>query len=487
VSKNVSYEISEHFFLLFSVSTITLSQSRLVVDGDMEISGRIHTGESGNVRVGRGTLPNNLIRPGLIAIGDSVLFENGIGNLANEEGAHNIGIGFEALRRNTTGYQNIAIGSEALHRNTTGIFSIAIGYRALRSAREGGGNIAIGKEVLFSTTTGISNTAVGNFSLVANTTGFYNTAFGAGSLENNTVGYSNVSNGCTALQRNSSGNRNTAVGAQAMYFNTTGEKNTGIGSQALSANTTGEFNSAIGFSSFSMGKIYSNTTALGYDAEPGASNTVKLGNGFVTSIRGIVDYTATSDARFKTNVQEDVPGIAFIESLRPVTYHLDWQAMDNWRAEHLGERDSSDYAGKRDIEKIKFTGFLAQEVEVAADNMGYDFSGVDAPDTDQQAYGLRYGTFVVPLVKATQEQQTEIRGLKSEVRRLKSGSGSRKAEIDELRAENEALRNELDELRSMVEQLVGNQPTEEKPVILNQSPRLEQNEPNPTNGTTRIQ
>ena len=84
----------------------------------------------------------------------------------------------------------------------------------------------------------------------------------------------------------------------------------------------------------------------------------------------------------------------------------------------------------------------------------------------------------MPLVKATQEQQTEIRSLKSEVRDLKSELGSRNAEIDN-------LHTELDELRSMMEQMIGSQ-KEESPVILNQAPSLEQNEPNPTNGMTRI-
>jgi hypothetical protein len=216
-----------------------------------------------------------------------------------------------------------------------------------------------------------------------------------------------------------------------------------LGNSPLSENTTGSENVGVGFSAYSTGPNFTNSSALGYDAEPGASNTIRLGNDAVTTIGGNVDFTVTSDERFKTNVQEDVPGIEFIESLRPVTYHLDWQAMDDWRAEYLGERDSSDYAEKRDIEKIKFTGFLAQEVEAAAQKMSYDFSGVDAPDTDQQAYGLRYGTFVVPLVKATQEQQIEIRGLKSEVRDLKSEIGERKAEIEGLRSEVRDQRLEI--------------------------------------------
>jgi hypothetical protein len=52
---------------------------------------------------------------------------------------------------------------------------------------------------------------------------------------------------------------------------------------------------------------------------------------------------------------------------------------------------------------ISYTGFIAQEVEQSAKKLGYDFSGVDKPKSENGFYGLRYGEFVVPLVKAVQE------------------------------------------------------------------------------------
>jgi hypothetical protein len=70
-------------------------------------------------------------------------------------------------------------------------------------------------------------------------------------------------------------------------------------------------------------------------------------------------------------------------------------------------------------EKIVFSGFIAQDVEKAANETGYDFSGVDKPKNDKDLYGLRYAEFVVPLVKAVQEQQEMIDLLKKEVAELK--------------------------------------------------------------------
>jgi hypothetical protein len=59
-------------------------------------------------------------------------------------------------------------------------------------------------------------------------------------------------------------------------------------------------------------------------------------------------------------------------------------------------------------DQIRYSGFIAQEVEAAAQKAGYSFSGVDGPKNEKDNYGLRYAEFVVPLVKAVQEQQRLI-------------------------------------------------------------------------------
>ena len=56
--------------------------------------------------------------------------------------------------------------------------------------------------------------------------------------------------------------------------------------------------------------------------------------------------------------------------------------------------------------------------------MDYDFSGVDKPKNEKDYYGLRYAEFVVPLVKAIQEQQKMIEELRQEVNKLKERSNS---------------------------------------------------------------
>ncbi len=63
---------------------------------------------------------------------------------------------------------------------------------------------------------------------------------------------------------------------------------------------------------------------------------------------------------------------------------------------------------------IRYTGFLAQDVEKAAESIGYDFSGVDKPQHERDNYSLRYAEFVVPLVKAVQELEEENEQLRAE-------------------------------------------------------------------------
>src|SRR4029079_10043451 len=70
----------------------------------------------------------------------------------------------------------------------------------------------------------------------------------------------------------------------------------------------------------------------------------------------------------------------------------------------ITQRPSQSEINARNEKQQKvYTGFVAQDVEKAAKDLNYDFSGVDAAKNDKSMYGLRYSEFVVPLVKAVQE------------------------------------------------------------------------------------
>jgi hypothetical protein len=119
-----------------------------------------------------------------------------------------------------------------------------------------------------------------------------------------------------------------------------------------------------------------------------------------------------------------VPGLTFINKLRPVTYHLDMNAIASFynTPDSLRLKESEALKGN-----MLQTGFIAQEVEKAANELGFDFSGVDKPKNSTDHYGLRYAEFVVPLVKGMQEQQAMIEDLKKQV-------AAQRSEIENLRS-----------------------------------------------------
>jgi hypothetical protein len=82
---------------------------------------------------------------------------------------------------------------------------------------------------------------------------------------------------------------------------------------------------------------------------------------------------------------------------------------------------------------VRRTGFIAQEVEKAAKMTGYDFDGLKVPKTDREYYSLSYASFVVPLVKAVQEQEGEIKAQGEVIARQEQRIDELTKEVEELR------------------------------------------------------
>jgi len=156
-----------------------------------------------------------------------------------------------------------------------------------------------------------------------------------------------------------------------------------------------------------------NTVLLGNNARGTASNQVRFGNTSTTSIGGFVGYSNLSDVRYKKNIQETVKGIDFIMKLHPVMYQFDMEGL-NEKLNPGKKIDELSAKAVKENEKTIFSGFLAQEVEQAAKDAGYNFSGIDKPKNENDMYGLRYADFVVPMVKAMQEQQQMIEELRKQ-------------------------------------------------------------------------
>ena len=289
----------------------------------------------------------------------------------------------------------------------------------------GNRNVSLGYQSLINTT-GSFNTANGANALYSNTTGSYNTASGFMALYSNTTGNYNVADGARALYNNTTGVENAGNGESVLYYNTTGGYNTAIGNFALENNRTGNYNTAIGFDADVSATDLSNAMAIGYNASATSSNQVRIGNSSVTDIGGYVAWNNISDKRTKKNIRTDVPGLAFINLLQPVTFNLDLDAMDGLLKIDKTKRPDGEELSPELIEinkkareakeKVKQTGFIAQDVEEKAKSIGYDFSGVNVDEVG--IYGLRYAEFVVPLVKAVQELSEQVNELTELVYRL---------------------------------------------------------------------
>ena len=76
------------------------------------------------------------------------------------------------------------------------------------------------------------------------------------------------------------------------------------------------------------------------------------------------------------------------------------------------------------------------KVEMAAQAVNYDFSGVNKPNASDELYSIRYSEFVMPLVKAVQE--------------LSEKTINQDRMIDNLKAEYETLSQRLEKLESLL-------------------------------------
>jgi len=294
---------------------------------------------------------------------------------------------------------------------------------------------------------------------------------GVGSYGNSAFGYQ-------TLQNISAGAGNTAVGSYAFSTAVNIYDNTALGYEAGYYFAPGTPSSSTFIGSYS-GAIQNviNSTSLGYNAYATANNQIRLGNSSITSVVTASNFFIYSDGRFKRNVEENVPGLAFINKLRPVTYNYDAHGLNTLLLKNSRKtndpgltpeeskqedlRRQRDEVSMKEKEKIHYTGFVAQEVEKAAKELNYDFSGIYKPANGNDVYALSYSDFVVPLVKAVQELSVKT------------------SEIDELKKEN----NELKERLAKIEKLLAlNNPL----ALANLSNFLAKPVPNPAQGITTI-
>lgn len=385
-----------------------------------------------NTATGREALYNNINALRNTATGFRALFNNNISNSTSSPGNNNTAAGHSALYSNDKGTSNTAIGKEAMYSNINGNENTAAGYRALYTNNSplgtSGpvGNTAIGTEAMYLNQNGNNNVAVGYQTLYNNLYGYGSTAYGAGAMYGNTNGVENVAVGYHALYDDQLGYASTAIGAYALENNLV-DANTAVGYGVLQNNVNGSLNTGIGTLALNIYNGYANTalgayadnfagswnfsSEIGFGAVADADNKIRIGNSNVTIVETPVTISWPSDGRFKYDVNEnDVKGLDFISRLRPVVYNFDTKKYSQFLFQDRNDSMSRAYLSG-DFSKttaVRQSGFIAQEVEQAAKDAGYNFDGVNVPMNEKHNYSVAYSKFVVPLTKAVQEQQVMI-------------------------------------------------------------------------------
>ena len=216
----------------------------------------------------------------------------------------NTAVGYQALFSNATGQGNTANGYQALLSNTTGFFNTALGSGALSANTTGGSNVAIGADAINLNTTGGNNISIGG-GLQINTIGSLNIGIGLDSLVLNTTGNNNTAIGPLTLG-STSGNYNTAVGYEALYSNPcSASNNTAIGyaagylSSGIAQCGQGNNNTFLGSNTQPTDYRFNNVTAIGANAQVGASNSIVLG-----SIQGVNGGTANTSVGIGTTTPQ---------------------------------------------------------------------------------------------------------------------------------------------------------------------------------------
>jgi hypothetical protein len=119
---------------------------------------------------------------------------------------------------------------------------------------------------------------------------------------------------------NYDGDYNTASGSMALYYNTAGSFNTAFGAIAGDYAQENNYCTYLGYGADNNSTTSrSNSMALGCLSVISANNQVRIGNSTVNSIGGYESWTDLSDSRFKENLRENIPGLAFITKLRPAS------------------------------------------------------------------------------------------------------------------------------------------------------------------------
>jgi len=383
----------------------------------------------------------------------------GIGNQAGEAlttGTYNIFMGYQAGEAHTTGNSNSYYGYRAGWKSTTetqnvflGAFTgkgeinganynTFVGYGCAASGPTSGDyNVGVGNEVMNTISTGSYNTFLGYGSGNAVTTGDNNV--GVGKNANNKCGGTDNNIGigsgaCGSVNGLDGSERNICIGASSCQSMTTGQYNTAIGYATGTDIGTGDGNIYLGYQAGNDNQDGDDNIMIGYNSDvsatTGVSNAIAIGDHVSAAANDFsfgkssnvvtndfdtdANWSRSSDARIKRNVNDDTLGLDFINDLRTVTYQ--WKPSNEVPKELASEYNIEN---QKNLEATMH-GFIAQEVKAAMDKAGNTtFAGWKIDEVDGVTQRTSREMFVMPLIKAVQELSAQVTTLQDEIKTLK--------------------------------------------------------------------
>lgn len=212
---------------------------------------------------------------------NSQIFDNGT----------NVGIGTVTPAKLLDVNGDILVNGLTIGRGNSNIATnTVVGSGAGNTISTGTNNTFLGFNAGLNNTTASTNTFVGTSSGQTNTTGGNNTFLGNGSGLANTTGADNVFIGKSSGLSNTTGSGNTFLGINSGYGNTIGGSNLFLGNASgrfiadgTTALTNATYSVFLGQSTKALADNQTNEIVIGFGAIGKGSNTVNIGNTFITN------------------------------------------------------------------------------------------------------------------------------------------------------------------------------------------------------------
>lgn len=311
----------------------------------------------------------------------------------------NTAFGRFALANNGGYTQNTGLGTRTVQQG--GTWNVGIGYRAAVYNGGSSRNTMVGSSAGANNYSNSCKVSIGVFA------GYFQSP-GAVSIGNSSNA-NNTNKPCSVVMGTYAGcaSKGVSIGFRAGQFRTA-EETVNIGPFAGQYNTSNTQNISIGHYTGRFTAGASNIIHVGWYAYNhngyATPNQTSLGRANNQTACIWTGWSNVSDNRDKTNIAplQDNLGINFLRKLRPVTYQWDKRIeyQDKCGFEY-GVKDGTLTEDREDY------GFIAQEIEAVAKELGVKFDGVTYGDY-QDAYAVSYLEFVAVLTKALQSINDDL-------------------------------------------------------------------------------